>query len=155
MDTQALTDAIRAVRDRLVASGAYGDFAAINAGYCTDFANDVQEELGREACERLGVGELGIDNLMEHEDEEPTVMDRALLAEHWPAVVPPEGLDWDGVDALAAAAGFSCGTHVWLLCDGRHFDAEAPDGVDSPFDLPFFRRIVADWTAGGYDAPRP
>lgn len=28
--------------------------------------------------------------------------------------------------------------HVWIEAFGKCFDAEAPDGVDEPFDLPFF-----------------
>jgi hypothetical protein len=30
--------------------------------------------------------------------------------------------------------------HVWLRCDGRHYDAECVEGVDDHRDLPFFRR---------------
>ena len=30
--------------------------------------------------------------------------------------------------------------HTWLVCDGRHYDAECPEGVDDYRDLPFFER---------------
>lgn len=30
--------------------------------------------------------------------------------------------------------------HVWIACEGRHYDAECPDGVTDYRDLPFFRR---------------
>ncbi|WP_299654142.1 hypothetical protein [uncultured Jannaschia sp.] len=30
--------------------------------------------------------------------------------------------------------------HCWILYRGRHFDCEHPGGVDSLFDLNFFRR---------------
>jgi len=148
-----LTAAIVAVRDRLVADGRYDGFAAINAGYCGDFADDVQDFLGRSpVCAEPY--QVGVEGFMESEDDEPTVMDRALLAEHWPDVVPPQGLDWDDVDALAARASFSCGTHTWLCLAGRHYDAEAPDGVDNFFDLPFFSRIVASWVEDSAPQPR-
>lgn len=153
--TEILSAAIRTVRARLLDAGRYPDLPSINAGGCTAFTRAVRRELGREFCDEIGLEELGIDNLMESEDDEPTVMDRALLAEHWPLVVPPEGLGWDDIDALAAAAGFSCGTHEWLVLDGRHYDAEAPDGVDNPFDLPFFQRVVAGWLEERDAAPRP
>lgn len=31
--------------------------------------------------------------------------------------------------------------HYWVLYNGRHYDAEAPEGVENWRDLPFFRRI--------------
>lgn len=33
-------------------------------------------------------------------------------------------------------------SHVWLFCDGRHFDAESPWGTEDPRDLPFFSRFL-------------
>ncbi len=149
----ALIAAILAVRVELVSSGRYGSFQGINEGYCTDFCNDVTERLGLPS-DGSEPYELGIDNLMEDDDGEPTVMDRALLAAHWPRIHPPEGLTWDDVDQLASDAGFSAGTHVWLCLDGRHYDAEAPEGVDNPFDLPFFQRVVHSWMEER-DLPRP
>jgi hypothetical protein len=149
----ALTAAILAVRGELVSTGRYASFQAINAGYCTDFCNDVTDRLGVPADAHEPF-EVGIDNLMECEDDEPTVMDRALLAAHWPKIQPPEGLTWDEVDQLASDAGFSAGTHVWLCLDGRHYDAEAPEGVDNPFDLPFFQRVVGSWLEER-PSPRP
>lgn len=32
--------------------------------------------------------------------------------------------------------------HYWILCDGRHYDAETPDGVDRWEDLPIFARCL-------------
>ncbi|HSM93412.1 MAG TPA: hypothetical protein VLT47_11050 [Anaeromyxobacteraceae bacterium] len=32
--------------------------------------------------------------------------------------------------------------HCWIFHDGRHFDAECPDGVTRAEDLPIFRRIA-------------
>jgi len=140
----ALTAAILAVREELLASGQYPTLAHINRGYCDGFCSDVADHLGIPAGAEEPF-ELGIDNLMESDGDEPTIMDRALLEAHWPDIQPPEGLDWDDVDRLAADAGFSSGTHVWLCLDKRHYDAEAPEGVGNPFDLPFFKRVVASW----------
>jgi len=36
------------------------------------------------------------------------------------------------------------GDHVWVEHKGLHYDAEAPQGVEDPFDLPFFHRIPPD-----------
>lgn len=30
--------------------------------------------------------------------------------------------------------------HVWIYYDDKHYDAEAPNGVESLFDLPIFKR---------------
>lgn len=32
--------------------------------------------------------------------------------------------------------------HVWITYNDKHFDAEAPCGVNDPLDLPFFRRVA-------------
>lgn len=31
-------------------------------------------------------------------------------------------------------------SHAWVTCEGKHYDAEALEGVDDWQDLPFFRR---------------
>lgn len=41
--------------------------------------------------------------------------------------------------------------HVWIYHDGRHYDAEAPDGVSDWEELPFFVRWRADAEALGAD----
>ncbi len=115
----------------LVASGAYADAEAVNQGYCGDFADDVYAALslkGHKPHEDLR--QLGIEGfLVPDEDEvEPPRFDRDLVERHWPAMLPPEGLDWDAMDAMASDADLSPGTHTWILLDGLHYDAEAPGG---------------------------
>lgn len=144
---EELSTAIAKVRDELLAAGRYGSATEINAGYCDDFCSDVYEELGGVGlCENEGgLATVGIDGFMTHEDDEPVAFDRDLVRRAWPAFVPPPGMDWDDMDRLAADANFSCGTHVWIARDGRHYDAEAPQGVENPLDLPFFVRVVSSW----------
>lgn len=31
--------------------------------------------------------------------------------------------------------------HYWIVCDGIHYDAETPEGVQEPQYLPFFSRL--------------
>ena len=38
--------------------------------------------------------------------------------------------------------------HYWLTYSGRHYDAEALEGVDHFLDLPFFQRIIQRLKAG-------
>ena len=33
--------------------------------------------------------------------------------------------------------------HWWITHEGRHYDAESPEGVASPLELPFYRRGMA------------
>lgn len=40
--------------------------------------------------------------------------------------------------------------HVWLELNGRCYDAEAPDGVDTPLDLPFFVDRRSTFTMCGW-----
>lgn len=145
---EMLTKAILDIRDELLASGEYASHAEINSGYCTDFADDVFERLGKGAHEYLG--QLGIDNFMLPPEEDDGFndgypLDRELLTEHWPSVVPTQGMTWDDLDVLSSDAGFSTGTHVWIELNERFYDAEAPEGVDNFFELPFFQRVISSW----------
>lgn len=135
-----------------IASGA-PDAAAINAGDCEDVADEAVRRMDEAAP---GAEALGIDNLMRFAGfGDPEGMDWDLIRAHWPAIVTPEGMDEADVDRMAREVGFSAGTHVWVVLEGRHHDVEAPFGVDNPFDLPFFRRIVENWKAGAYSPPAP
>ncbi len=31
--------------------------------------------------------------------------------------------------------------HVWIFCNGRHYDSESPDGVDNWRELPIFTKF--------------
>lgn len=35
-------------------------------------------------------------------------------------------------------------SHVWLVHNGRHFDAITPDGVDNPFELRLFKQVCIE-----------
>lgn len=147
---EMLTKAILEIRDDLVASGEFESFAAINAGYCTDFVHDVYQRFGKSAYEYLE--ELGIDNFMQPPEDDDGFndgypLDRELLQEHWPAIQPTHGLTWDQLDELSGDAGFNAGTHVWIHLDDRFYDAEAPEGVENFFELPFFQRVISGWIA--------
>ena len=49
----------------------------------------------------------------------------------WPNVQPPPGLSW----VQLRQDGWIAQAHVWTVCDQKHFDIEAPQGVDNPFHL--------------------
>lgn len=29
--------------------------------------------------------------------------------------------------------------HIWIYYNGKHYDAESPEGVENPWDLPIFK----------------
>ena len=82
-------------------------------------------------------------------------LNRDYLRSELPSVVPPVGLDWDDLDHISAFGNFFSGTHVWIFANGRHYDAEAPEGVETPFDLPFFKRIINRWIVEGKPEANP
>jgi hypothetical protein len=43
-------------------------------------------------------------------------------------------------EAVSRTPPFGLPGHFWILHDGRHYDAEAPEGVDRWQDLPIYRR---------------
>lgn len=151
---QKLAAAIETVRDRLLAEGVES-VQAINAGRCGCVVSDVAEELGGlDTFYQLGMSEMGIEQLMLHSEDEPCGFDRKLIAKHWPGIQPPEGMDWDDLDAVASHCNFDAGTHEWIVLDGVHHDAESPIGVLNLWDLPFFRRCVDGWQASLAPTPR-
>lgn len=146
-------EAVRSLRQSWLDHGWAGSFAEINAGSCEVFADEVVDRLLEDlparpanAPERLDiVAFIAVDPETDCAYDDGGPFDRALLAEHWPDIVPPPGLDWDDMDRLSADAGFSAGTHSFVALDGRFYDAEAPDGVGSVFELPFFERVIESW----------
>jgi len=125
-----LASAIRGTVDRYVATGLAPDARAINEGQCEDLACDVAESLGGETvrfegtwADNLTVGGNGAE------------WDIALLRDLSPGSEPTHGLTWEEAnDAIPA--------HYWLMLDGRHHDAECPDGVDNLFEMPVIRRSM-------------
>lgn len=151
---EILPSLIREVRERMLQEGLVKTLPEINSGLCEDFALDVASLFS----ERTGLPQdtltdfevvnfIKIDPVTGFAYDAGGPFDRELLAEHWPGVRPPDGLDWDDLDRLSADAGFSAGTHVFMFAEGRFYDAEAPEGVESFFDLPFFMRVVESWQA--------
>lgn len=144
------------LREQRAVDGAQINSGAARGGCCSDFAGAVIAKLGgARAADVLGVEVLGIDNfqIAEDLDRDGRPLDRVLLGRHWPKVVPPDALTWDDLDQLAEAAAWGGGTHVWLSLGGLHYDAEASNGVENFFELPFFSRVLSAWLAERGMAP--
>ena len=72
--------------------------------------------------------------------------------------------DYTDLDEVAVIAGKRAAFpgHTWICYRGKHYDAEAPLGVDRWFDLPLFHRDseLASWSLKdkrriGWAHPRP
>jgi len=138
-------------------SGQAASLAHINQGSCIAFAKAVLSRLEETGWDTAAVFDVELANFLElEEDMDGGVLDRALLAQHWPAVQPPPGLTWEHLEQLAEEADWRVGTHIWLAFEGQHYDAECPTGVANFLDLPFFSTGIRDWAMekGLLPAPR-
>lgn len=118
------------------------DMLAVNNGHCETVAVTAIDLLKAAGC-LAGVPEEELPEDAETlsfciEDDRTGILrfDRKLLRRHWPAVKPPAPLTWNDVEALE----MTDTRHAWIIFSQRHYDADAPDGVDNFFDLPLFRR---------------
>jgi len=86
----------------------------INHGNCTEFAEDVSDELKKIGIEHkvLYVGDF--------EDESDILK--------YTEKIPPN-LSW-----------FYNTYHSWIYVNGRHYDAQVPEGVEDMFELPSFSK---------------
>ncbi|MEP3671280.1 MAG: hypothetical protein ABJN42_31665 [Roseibium sp.] len=109
----------------------------IGDGHCENFAFKVlgvwagQDWMHREWQDgRWGTIETA--NLMSPEEDG---WDYDVIAKRYGAVSDAQRA---GLDAIALQGA----NHVWIEFDGKAYDAEHPNGVDTPFDLKFFQRYL-------------
>ncbi len=114
----------------------------IGNGWCDDFARDVLERwIGDDWIFKDGKGfdyvETGCFVIREGHDA--IDWDWDLLAKHWD-ITPPQQ---HSMETLVEVATWEPG-HMWITAGKRHYDAESPEGVDSFFELKFFRRWLGE-----------
>jgi len=151
----AVTEAVKRVRDRMVDDGEAPDYRTINSGLCGDFADEVADYIennvrgGREmdiaVYELANFIQVDPETGFAYDDGGP--FDRDLILRNWPDFPLPEGVEWDDLDRLSLDCGFSAGTHTFVGYGDLFFDSEAPEGVKGFFELPFFKRVIAGWLA--------
>ena len=125
--------AIKVLRTEYITEGKAPSFFEINNGLCEDFAEEALRRLRAAHGRREDLFTVCNENFFRQDDSEG--WDARLLTTHW-GIKPPEHFSWKLLDDV----GF--GGHVWLTSGSRHFDAECPDGVDSFFELPLFKRYL-------------
>lgn len=136
---ESVSATVQRLVDRYIADGRAATPYEINCGLCQDLAADIIDAIDH----TLRGAEVFIDDLLAGDpmDDDRVALDREKIARNWPAAALPSGISWDDMDVISEQFGFAGGIHVWVEIEGRHYDAEAVDGVDNPFDLPFFKRV--------------
>jgi len=137
LDSINLSDIIRILVGEYEEKGI--SLSEINGGWCDEFSSEV---LRRWAGENWII-EDGHGVFHQVETGNFTIRygpfsfdwDWTLLKDFW-NITPPYGID---PEILKRTAQFEP-NHVWISAYGKHYDAESPDGVDSFFDLEFFKR---------------
>lgn len=107
----------------------------LNDGHCDNFAGDLDARLSASVEADGFVVENGNFQLF-NADDQAIGWDWELLAK-W-GIAAPAGWTADQLDRL------DVGAHVWYTDSKLHYDVECPNGVASFFDLPLFRRQLAD-----------
>ena len=122
--------------------------ADINDGCCVEFAQTllvaVRERLGGSVdCHLMNLGDLL--DMSDADDEYGAPFDHKILEKKWPGIQPPDGLNWEDMNEMSAHTELGFDTHFWVIHDGRCYDAEAVEGVSSPFELPLLQRYIKGW----------
>lgn len=138
----ALKEIIKRLRDKYVKDPRIPEITTyfdINRGYCEEIAYRTFEEY--EKLVYTGAEVLGTENFYV-EDYEPGYeeFDWELLKSHWPREYER---NYKNPDCALEVYKGAC--HVWVYLDGKHYDSEAPEGVDNFFELPFFRRYEVQY----------
>lgn len=128
---QTLTQLIEETRKHYLEQGYAADYRAINSGLCAQFAEELEHEF-------KGVAETISNDLFMVKEEEGwngnglDAWNAEMLNEYHSQ--PNYGLIPEDLEH------FVMGYHAWIYSEGRHYDAECPEGVENMFDLPFFER---------------
>lgn len=126
---------IRELRDEYIQNGRAKTYEEINCGECVDFADDIEAKF-------IESTSLSNDHfILEREDsdgwngDEHDKWDEKWLAEYQSH--PPAGITVsDLTDKIK-------GYHCWSYSEGKHYDAECPEGVVNFLELPFFKRHLS------------
>lgn len=117
---------------------------AINNGLCEEFAMKVLRRWLTPQLQLEGSGTDPFSIVSPRLLVEDFFLDtsKLLIADHsdwdWPLIDAHWGGEKIPVCYRRPYQKASSGGHVWMTVEGRHYDAEAPEGVDFFLDLPFF-----------------
>lgn len=113
----------------------------IGNGECENFIYDVLYQwIGNDWIHREGNEFQTVEtaNFLNQADDYAKIdWDWNLLKTYW-NMSPPPGVTPEQIKLVAQHEP----THIWLTVGTKHYDAEAPNGVNSFFELPFFKRWI-------------
>jgi len=99
----------------------------INNGWCVEFADRIYRILGEEVT-ILSIENFTNNYLTGSNSEWAKNEDGKYLCDFWGSIVnkniSPETFEY----------------HDWIFYNGKHYDAECPEGVDNFMDLPIFKK---------------
>lgn len=111
----------------------------INSGMCPEFADEVIERMGGYS-DNLDCGH--VDQFYDEFGDQET---------GWNEIRTKNGATWskDMLDKYGYPPipldDFHMGHHQWIIYNGRHYDAETPNGVKTPWELLFYKRQIHDF----------
>jgi len=100
----------------------------INTGHCLDFAEEIMR--------RLKLPSDSFTFMENYYGEEDIEFPLSRL----PEVLPPSHAQDNDLRLFLSTM-----THVWITYKGRHYDAEAPYGVDHVWELPLIKRLIKEY----------
>lgn len=150
-----ISSVVHIIRDEMVAEGFADDYEGINRGNCDEFADRLVRRIEEESSEgdTPQIDALEINDFFLGAAEFGGPLDREKLGRMLPEMVPPGGMTWDALDRIVFDADMGWGLHVFTVCEGRVYDSEVPDGVESFFDLPFYVRYLDRLSVGNSPVP--
>lgn len=115
----------------------------INRGLCGDFAETVIDRMGGYSDDLF---ELTSDMFYSDfpEDQDFLKWEGGLIKTNFGGVWSKKMLKLYGTPDIDMH-NWHIGIHEWIYYKKRHYDAEAPNGVDYWYQLPFFQRSISDY----------
>lgn len=138
--TTPISTIVTAVRDRYIESGAANTPEQLNNGYCVNIAEDL-EMIIKSITTTGKITMLTTDDLIKETDAEDGWvsggfdtydLNQCLMYDS----PPPFNLSGEQLGKIIT------GYHAWIYADGKHYDAECPEGVGNLFDLPIHKRAI-------------
>lgn len=106
-----------------------------------DFIGDVYSDLSQKVnLFTLGVGQVRFGDLINKVPGDDFVFDKGHLRALWANGPIPPTITLDDLYEQAEALFYAFRHHEWIVFEGKHYDAEAPQGANSMLQLPFFQR---------------
>lgn len=111
----------------------------INNGHCDIFAEDVIEKMGGYSDNLYTLSDDMIFNMRDIEMAEENWTGKLIKTKY--AIWSENMLNMYGYPPIPLEDINEEGSHVWIYYNGKHYDAECPEGVKNWCSLPIFRKL--------------